>query len=117
VVRFNGFERFVHWTTAAAFIVLAITGLNITFGRILFVSSAGSETFSTWSQWAKYAHNYLSFPFTLGVVLIFSMWLGGNIPTRVDFEWIKRGGGMIGHDQPPAYRLLTRPCHKSERSP
>ena len=40
------------------------------------------EAFTTWSEWAKYAHNYLSFPFTIGVVLIFLMWIGGNIPNR-----------------------------------
>ena len=54
---------------------------------------------------AKYAHNYLSFPFTIGVVLILLMWIAGNIPNRVDVEWIKRGGGMVGNDHPPAYRF------------
>ena len=39
IVRFNAFERFVHWMTATCFIILAITGLNITFGRPLFVST------------------------------------------------------------------------------
>jgi formate dehydrogenase subunit gamma len=91
--------------TATCFIILAITGLNITFGRPIFVSSFGSEAFSTWSQWAKYAHNYLSFPFTLGVILIFLMWIAGNIPNKIDVEWLKRGGGMVGHDHPPAYRV------------
>jgi formate dehydrogenase subunit gamma len=105
IVRFNAFERFVHWMTATCFIILAITGLNITFGRPLFVSTFGSETFTTWSEWAKYAHNYLSFPFTIGVVLIFLMWIGGNIPNKVDVEWFKRGGGIIGDDHPPAYRF------------
>ena len=33
IVRFNAFERFVHWMTATCFIILAISGLNITFGR------------------------------------------------------------------------------------
>src|SRR5215471_8017096 len=80
VVRFNAFERFVHWMTATCFIILALTGLNITFGRPLFASTVGSEGFTTWSEWATYAHNYLSFPFTIGVVLIFLMWIGGNIP-------------------------------------
>jgi formate dehydrogenase subunit gamma len=105
IVRFNAFERFVHWMTAVCFVVLAISGLNITFGRPLLLPLMTPESFTSFSGWAKYAHNFLSFPFTLGVVLIFLMWLGGNIPTRVDFEWIKRGGGMIGHDQPPAYRF------------
>jgi formate dehydrogenase subunit gamma len=105
IVRFNVFERFVHWMTATCFIILAITGLNITFGRPLFVSSFGSEAFSTWSVWAKYAHNYLSFPFTLGVILIFLMWIAGNIPNSVDVAWLKRGGGIEGDDHPPAERF------------
>ena len=81
-MRFNAFERFVHWMTATCFIVLAISGLNITFGKSLLLPLIGPEAFTGWSQWAKYAHNYLSFPFTLGVVLIFLMWLAGNIPNR-----------------------------------
>ncbi|MGF6308565.1 formate dehydrogenase subunit gamma [Bradyrhizobium sp. i1.8.4] len=105
IVRFGAFERFVHWMTASCFIILAISGLNITFGRPLLLPLIGHEAFSEWSQWAKYAHNYLSFPFTIGVVSIFLMWLGGNIPNKVDVEWIKRGGGIVGHDHPPAYRF------------
>lgn len=102
IVRFNAFERAVHWMTAACFIVLAISGLNITFGRPLLIPLMGLEAFSDWSQWAKYAHNYLSFPFTIGVVLIFLMWIGGNIPDKTDVEWVKRGGGLVGGDHPPA---------------
>ena len=105
IVRFNSFERFVHWMTATCFVVLAISGLNITFGRSLLLPLIGHETFSEWSQWAKYAHNYLSFPFTIGVVLIFLMWIAGNIPNKVDVNWFKRGGGIVGHDHPPAYRF------------
>ncbi|HEY0849360.1 MAG TPA: formate dehydrogenase subunit gamma [Bradyrhizobium sp.] len=102
LVRFNAFERAVHWMTATCFIILAISGLNITFGRQLLMPLIGAEAFANWSQLAKYAHNYLSFPFTIGVILIFLMWIGGNIPNKVDIEWIKRGGGLVGHDHPPA---------------
>jgi formate dehydrogenase subunit gamma len=105
IVRFNAFERFVHWMTAVCFVVLALSGLNITFGRPLLLPLMMPESFTAFSEWAKYAHNYLSFPFTLGVVLIFLMWVGGNIPTRVDIEWLKRGGGVIGRDRPPARRF------------
>ena len=105
IVRFNGFERFVHWMTATCFIILAISGLNVTFGRKLLLPLIGADAFSTWSQWAKYAHNYLSFPFTLGVILIFLIWVAGNIPNKVDVAWLKRGGGMVPHDHPPAYRF------------
>jgi formate dehydrogenase subunit gamma len=105
LVRFNMFERLVHWMTATCFVILAISGLNITFGKPLLLPLIGAEAFATWSQWAKYAHNFLSFPFTLGVVLIFLMWIAGNFPTRVDFQWLREGGGIVGHRHPPAYRF------------
>jgi formate dehydrogenase subunit gamma len=105
IVRFNAVERFVHWMTSTCFIILAISGLNITFGRPLLLPLMSPEAFTAWSEWAKYAHNYLSFPFTLGVILIFFMWIAGNIPNRIDVEWFKRGGGIVGHDHPPAYRF------------
>jgi formate dehydrogenase subunit gamma len=105
LVRFNAFERFVHWMTASCFIVLALSGLNITFGRELLTPLFGPEMFASWSQWAKYAHNYLSFPFTLGVVLMFLMWIAWNIPTGTDIRWIKEGGGIVGNNHPPARRF------------
>jgi formate dehydrogenase subunit gamma len=105
IVRFNAFERFVHWMTATCFIILALSGLNITFGKQLLLPLLGPEGFTAWSQWAKYAHNYLSFPFTIGVVLILLMWIAGNIPNSTDVEWLKRGGGIVGRDHPPAYRF------------
>jgi formate dehydrogenase subunit gamma len=105
IVRFNAFERFVHWMTATCFIILALSGLNITFGRPLLLPLMSQEAFTGWSEAAKYAHNYLSFPFTIGVMLIFLIWIAGNIPNRIDVEWLKRGGGIVGHDHPPAYRF------------
>ncbi|MFU0504248.1 formate dehydrogenase subunit gamma [Pseudaminobacter sp. NGMCC 1.201702] len=105
VVRFNAFERFVHWMTATCFIILGISGLNITFGKSVLLPLIGPEAFSSWSVLAKASHNYLSFPFTIGVVLIFLIWIAGNIPNRVDVEWLKRGGGIVGDEHPPAYRF------------
>jgi formate dehydrogenase subunit gamma len=105
VIRFNTFERFVHWMTATCFVALALSGLNITFGKGLLMPLVGDETFAAWSQWAKYAHNYLSFPFTLGVIVILLMWIAWNLPTRLDVEWVKQGGGLIGGKHPPAGRF------------
>jgi formate dehydrogenase subunit gamma len=105
LTRFSGFERLVHWMTATCFVILAISGLNITFGKALLLPLLGPEAFTTWSVWAKYAHNYLSFPFTLGVVLVFLMWIAWNIPTKVDIEWLKEGGGIVGHRHPHANRF------------
>jgi formate dehydrogenase subunit gamma len=105
ITRFNGFERFTHWLAASTFIVLALSGLNITFGKTLLLPLMGPEAFATLSQWGKYAHNYLSFPFALALVLIFLIWIKDNIPGRVDIEWLRRGGGIVGNDHPPAPRF------------
>jgi len=108
IVRFTAFERFVHWLTAAAFVILGVTGLNITFGRALILPWLGHGAFSAWSEWGKYAHNYLSFAFTVGVILMFPMWVGQNFPTKADVEWLKTGGGMFskGHGAPaPAWKF------------
>jgi formate dehydrogenase subunit gamma len=105
LVRFNTFERLVHWMTATCFVALALSGLNVAFGKNLLIPLVGPEAFAAWSQWAKYAHNYLSFPFTLGVLLIFLMWIAWNIPSKVDVEWLREGGGIVGHKHPPAHRF------------
>jgi formate dehydrogenase subunit gamma len=105
IVRFNAFERFVHWLTATCFIILALSGLNITFGKKVLLPLIGPSAFSSWSLAAKYAHNFVSFPFTLGVIVIFLMWIGGNIPNRVDIQWLESGGGIVGHQHPAAYRF------------
>ena len=105
VPRFNAIERSNHWMTASAFIIMALTGLVVLYGKPLLLPLIGPEAFTTWSQWAKYAHNFLSFPFTLGVVLIFLMWIAANIPNRIDFRWLRAGGGIVGHEHPPAQKF------------
>jgi formate dehydrogenase subunit gamma len=105
LLRFNAFERFVHWMTATCFIVLALSGLNVTFGKELLTPLIGPEAFAGWAQWAKYAHNYLSFPFSIGVVLMFLMWIAWNFPSGTDVRWIKQGGGIVGKGHPPARRF------------
>ena len=103
--RFNSFERFTHWTIAVSFVILAVTGLNITFGKELLLPLVGPDAFSSWSIAAKYAHDYSSFPFVIGVIVLFLLWVRENLFTKVDIEWFKEGGGMIGHKEPPAWKF------------
>src|SRR5260370_23346512 len=77
IVRFNSAERFVHWMTASCFVILALSGVNVTFGRPLLLPLMSPAAFTAWSEWAKYAHNDLSFPLTLGVILLFLMCIAG----------------------------------------
>src|SRR6266550_46283 len=105
VPRFNAFERFSHWLTAITFVVLGLTGLNITFGKLLLLPIIGPEAFSSLSEAAKYVHNFVSFPFVVGLALIVVMWMKDNIPRKVDIIWLKEGGGFIRSKHPTAGRF------------
>jgi formate dehydrogenase subunit gamma len=105
IKRFNAFERFTHWITATTFVILAISGLNYIFGKRLLMPLIGPDAFAAWSQYAKYAHLYLAWPFMLGVVLMFLVWVKDNIPNRVDVDWVKAGGGLVGDGHPDAERF------------
>jgi formate dehydrogenase subunit gamma len=93
--RFNLVERFTHWTTAVSFIVLALTGLVITFGRPLLIPLIGHPAFTQLSEVAKYLHNFTSFAFVLGLVLMFVLWVRDNLPTRADLHWVRHAGGLF----------------------
>src|SRR3979490_2251256 len=104
-VRFRAFERFSHWLTAVSFVVLGLTGLNITFGKIVLLPMIGPEAFSSLSQAAKYVHNYVSAAFVIGLVLIVALWIKDNIPRKVDIDWVKQGGGFIKSKHAPSGRF------------
>jgi formate dehydrogenase subunit gamma len=105
VLRFKAFERFSHWLTAVSFVILGLTGLNITFGKILLLPLVGPETFSDISQMAKYLHNFVSFAFVAGLILIAVIFFKDNLLARVDVEWVKQGGGFIKSKHAPAGRF------------
>ncbi|MDX6752250.1 formate dehydrogenase subunit gamma [Geminicoccaceae bacterium 1502E] len=105
IERFNAFERFAHWLTAISFVVLALTGLNLVFGRALLMPLMGKEAFATMTFWGKYTHDYTSFAFMLGLVIIFVLFVLQNFPNRHDFVWLAKGGGMIGNAHPPAKKF------------
>jgi formate dehydrogenase subunit gamma len=105
ITRFNVIERLTHWLTATAFIVLAITGLNYFFGKRLLFPMIGPDAFATWSQWAKFAHNTMAWPFMVGVLLMLAMWVRDNLPDRYDWRWLKEFGGFMSGRHPPARRF------------
>jgi formate dehydrogenase subunit gamma len=105
LVRFRAFERFSHWLTAVSFVVLGLTGLNITFGKIVLLPVIGQEVFSEISQAAKYVHNFTSFAFVAGLLLILAIFFRDNLPAKIDLEWIKQGGGFIKSRHAPAGRF------------
>src|ERR1700732_2062493 len=105
ILRFKAFERFSHWLTAVSFVILGLTGLNITFGKLLLLPLVGPDAFSDISQAAKYVHNFTSFSFVVGLVLITLIFFRDNLFGKVDLEWLKQGGGFIKNKHAPAGRF------------
>lgn len=105
IQRFSSIERTGHWLLATSFIILAITGLNVLYGKTVLLPVIGKDAFAVLSQAAKWAHNYVAFAFMLGLLMTFVMWVANNIPNRHDLVWLARGGGIIGKGHPPARKF------------
>ena len=104
IARYSWLERFNHWMVATSFVILGLTGLNITFGVYVLRPVIGPEAFTALTWWGQAAHQFLSFPFVIGLPGMLAVWARDNWPTRVDVAWVKAGGPLAkGH--PPAGRF------------
>ena len=84
-----------HWLLAISFIILAVTGLNLLYGREFLIPLFGKEVFAALAYWGKLSHNYVGFAFMLGLVMILVMWVRHNIPHPRDAIWLLKGGGFF----------------------
>ena len=105
IARFTDLERTAHWLLAVSFIVLALSGLNLIYGRDLLMPLIGKASFAQISIWMKWAHNYVGFAFMVALVMTFTVWVSKNFPHPRDLMWLLRGGGMIGGGHPPAKKF------------
>lgn len=101
VERWSLNERVLHWYTAILFIILAITGLALLFGRTVLIPVLGLEGFGAFAAFAIALHNYLGPFFVVGVLLEIVAWARYAFPEKTDWEWIKAGGGFFGHGRHP----------------
>jgi len=102
VERFTTLDRFAHWLSAVSFVILALTGLNILYGKYVLLPVLGPGAFSAITLWGKYAHNFVAFAFMAGVLLMFVLWVGYNIPRKHDLTWLRQGGGLFDSKVHPA---------------
>ena len=96
VTRWTLNERTLHWIVAILFIIMAIGGLSILFGRAALIPLLGGAGFAAWAGFSKVVHNYTGVLFMVCLVLMIASWMKNNLPRREDWEWIRRGGGMFG---------------------
>lgn len=105
VPRWDRFDRVVHWWITVLFLILAVTGLSLLFGRTVLIPLLGKDAFAAYAGFAKDVHNYLGPFFAVGLVLAILKWLRINLFNRADMTWLAKGGGMIGAAHVPAGQL------------
>ncbi|HMB76285.1 MAG TPA: formate dehydrogenase subunit gamma, partial [Kiloniellaceae bacterium] len=101
IKRFNALERLAHWVMAISFIVLALTGLNLLYGRYALEPLLGKEIFASITLAGKYAHNFIAFAFMASLALVFLLWVFHNLPNRHDVVWLLKGGGLLTRGSHP----------------
>ncbi len=107
IERWKFYERCVHWFTAGSFVILAITGLSLLFGRSVLIPLMGREAFAAYAEIGKLVHNYLGPAFSVGLLLLILMWVRHNIPNKVDLAWFKAGGGIFLKGRHPSAGKLN----------
>ena len=96
VARHNVAARFIHWFLAVIFIVLAISGLILLFGRVGLIPLIGKSAFAVVASICKDIHNFVGPLFPFAIILIFFNLVRRNIYERGDMKWIAKGGGFFG---------------------
>ncbi|MFD2368161.1 formate dehydrogenase subunit gamma [Pseudoduganella sp. GCM10020061] len=102
LVRFDAWDRLVHWATAISFVLLAVTGLIIMFGKLVLRPWMGHDIFAAIAWVSKYIHNFVGPLFIFCSVIMFFTFVRRNFFTRVDWQWVRSLGGMVSHKHVPA---------------
>lgn len=95
ITRWGIFDRAIHWSVATLFVLLAITGLSMLFGRAVLIPVLGKDGFSAYASLALSVHNYLGPLFVAVLVVLILSWLKHNFINGNDIKWFKAGGGGI----------------------
>jgi formate dehydrogenase subunit gamma len=105
IERFTWFERAAHWTNAAAFVVLAISGIVMAFGQFFLLPVLGATLFGWLTYALKTLHNFAGPLFAVSLPVVFFTFLRDNFPQRGDLQWLRKAGGMFGGEEPPSGRF------------
>jgi formate dehydrogenase subunit gamma len=99
--RFTNWQMAIHWTTASCFVVLAVSGLILLFGKNLLLPLIGYTLFSWLAILAKNLHNFIGPLFFVCILLLFFTFVRDNFWRAYDMKWIRHFGGLLSkHDVP-----------------
>ncbi|MDQ2780677.1 MAG: formate dehydrogenase subunit gamma, partial [Pseudomonadota bacterium] len=105
IERFTPFERAAHWANAIAFVVLAVSGIVMAFGKFFLLPIIGFTLFG-WLTWLlKTLHNFAGPLFVVSLLVVLLTFFKDNFWNRADTVWVKRGGGLVNHAHVPAGRF------------
>jgi len=105
IERFTPWERLVHWTTAISFVILAVSGLIMLFGRYVLLPVFGYTLFSWLAILSKNLHNFVGPLFVICTLLMIATYVKDNFPQRGDWQWIKHFGGLTSGKHVPSWRF------------
>lgn len=97
IERFTSIERLAHWTVAISFLILALTGLIMLFGKYVVLPVFGHTVFGYLAYAGKNIHNFVGPIFTIGLIVMFVIFVKDNFPAPSDWQWLKNLGGARGH--------------------
>jgi formate dehydrogenase subunit gamma len=105
IERFNSLERIAHWCAAISFVILAVSGLIILFGKFVLLPVIGYTLFAWLSALAKNLHNFVGPFFILSVLLVIVVFVKDNFWQAGDAEWIAKAGGLFTGKHVPSGRF------------
>jgi formate dehydrogenase subunit gamma len=95
IERFTPFERAAHWSNALAFVVLAVSGIVMAFGKFFLLPVMGATLFGWLSYVLKTAHNFAGPLFAVSLLVVIFTFIRDNLPAKGDLNWLRRGGGLL----------------------
>jgi formate dehydrogenase subunit gamma len=105
IERFTPFERSAHWANAIAFVVLAVSGVVMMFGKFFLLPVLGGTLFGWLTYALKTAHNFAGPVFAVSLVVVFLTFVRDNLPRKGDLTWISKAGGLLGEHEVPSHRF------------
>jgi formate dehydrogenase subunit gamma len=105
IERFTPFERSAHWSNAIAFVILAISGLVMAFGKFILQPVIGDTLFGWLSYVLKNAHNFAGPLFAVSLIVVFFTFVKDNMPAKGDLVWLLKGGGILSGKEVPSHRF------------
>jgi formate dehydrogenase subunit gamma len=105
LLRFTFLDRFIHWSTAITFCILAISGLIMLFGKAVLLPLIGYTLFSWLAVLGKNLHNFTGPLFSVCVLMLLFNFVRDNFPEPGDWQWIRHFGGLLSKHEPPSGRF------------